>query len=101
MAARLRLRVQPGAREPGWAGRAADGVLKLKVRELAQEGRANEAVCAWLAARLGVRQSEVRMVRGAASRLKSIEIEGLTQEQLEERIAAALAAEPTKQKPKG
>lgn len=91
--ARLVARVQPGARVAGLAGRAADGTLKVKVRERAQEGRANQAVCSLLAERLGIGSSHVRIERGTTSRLKAFAIEGLTQSQVETRIAAALAAD--------
>lgn len=90
--ARLHARVQPGARVAGLAGRAADGTLKLKVREPAQEGRANRAACALLADALGIGASRVSVARGAASRRKTFAVEGLTQSQVEDRVAAALAA---------
>ena len=61
----------------------AAGVWKLKVRARAIEGRANEAVRELIAERLGVPKGRVRITRGASSRGKTIEVDGLTQEQVE------------------
>jgi uncharacterized protein len=92
VSARLRVRVQPGARVAGVVGRDAEGALQVKVREPAREGRANQAVEALLAERLRVPRGAVRVVRGAASRNKWIEIAGLEPEALEARLRAALEA---------
>jgi len=89
---RLTVRVQPGAKEAGLAGFLADGSLKVKVRAPAVEGRANEAVEALLAERLGIRRTQVRVTRGAMSRLKQIEIAGIDPAELQERLSAAVDA---------
>ena len=47
-----------------------DGTLAVWVRAPAVEGRANEAVCALLAARLKLRPRQVVLVRGERSRQK-------------------------------
>ena len=51
-----------------------DGTLAVWVRAPAVEGRANEAVCVLLAARLGLRPREVVLVRGERSRQKVVEL---------------------------
>jgi uncharacterized protein len=84
--ARLVVRVQPGARVEEIVEPGADGVWKLKVREPAREGRANEAVCELLAERLQVSRGRVRVARGMATRNKTIEVNGLTQQELEARL---------------
>lgn len=78
---RLTVRVTPrGGRDAvdGWgfdpAGRA---FLKVRVRAAASDGRANAAVTALLAERLGRPLKSIRIVSGAAARLKSLEIEDL------------------------
>jgi uncharacterized protein (TIGR00251 family) len=88
----LRLRVQPGARRPGLVGWMADGTLKLAVSEPPEDGRANRAVVALLAATLGVRESAVRVVRGLSARGKVVEVEGADEAAARARITAALAA---------
>jgi uncharacterized protein (TIGR00251 family) len=87
--ARLELRVQPGARERAVAGWRADGSLKVKVTEPPEDGRANRAVIELLAERLGVRPAAVTVVRGASSRTKTIEVAGLTPEELRARLGTA------------
>jgi uncharacterized protein len=91
MSVRLRVRVHPGARRPGLVGRMADGSVKVAVAEVPEGGRANRAVEAVLAAVLGVPRSRVRVVGGAAARLKQVEIDGLDELGAERRITAALA----------
>jgi uncharacterized protein (TIGR00251 family) len=91
-AARLTVRVQPGAPVAGLAGTLADGTLKVRVTAPALEGRANQAVEELLAERLGVRRSQVRITRGAASRRKVVEVTGLDPEELKLRLEAALGA---------
>jgi len=67
----------------GWMG----GALKVKVRAPALDGRANESLRGLLAADLGLPVGAVEVVRGARSRLKVIEIRGLTPEQVRARLA--------------
>ena len=60
------------------AKQLADGslVLKARVRGAPQDGEANQALCALLAARLGARASEARVVAGSKSRLKLVAVSG-------------------------
>ena len=69
---RLALRVTPGARTEGVA--LGDGRLEMKVRAKPHEGAANEAVLALLAEALGIATSRLRMLRGATSRDKLVQI---------------------------
>ena len=66
-------------------------VKLLAVAEPPEGGRANRAVEAALAAALGLARSRVRVVAGAAARLKQVELDGLDGPEAERRIAAALA----------
>ena len=56
----------------------ADGrsVVKLRVRAIAEGGEANRAVTEFLARALGLSKSSVRLVSGATSRLKQVDIDG-------------------------
>ncbi len=58
--------------------RRSDGtsVLLARVRSAAEDGRANQAVCALLAAKLDAPVSRVRVIAGAKSRLKQIAVTG-------------------------
>lgn len=85
----LNVRVTPGARESaitGWQ----DATLRMKVREKAEKGRANDAVARLLAKALGVPPSSVTLKRGAASREKQFEIDGLDDAELRARLGAPM-----------
>ncbi len=58
----------------GWLGDA----LKVKVHAPPVEGRANDALCAFLADTLGLPRRAVTVVRGDTSRQKLVRIDGLT-----------------------
>lgn len=82
---RLELKVVPGAARneiAGWLGSR----LKLRVAAAAEKGRANAELTAFLAERLGLPKHALRLVRGAASPVKVIEIVGLTREELLSRL---------------
>lgn len=73
------VKVQPGARRPGLLGRVPDvaGVrLKIAVAEPPEDGRANSAVCAALAAPLDVPKAAVSVLHGAGSRQKTLHVAG-------------------------
>ena len=74
--ATIAVRAQPGARRDEFVG-VRGGVLVVRVRAPALEGRANRALCQLVARRLGVRASRVSVVRGQRSRDKLIRIEGI------------------------
>jgi len=57
--------------------------LKVRVRAAPIEGRANEALIAFLAKTLKVPKSRLALVTGDTARLKAIEIEGLDQAELD------------------
>ncbi len=67
--------VRPRSTHPAVGG-SHDGVLVVRVREPATDGRANRAVVDALAAALGVARREVRIAGGAASRRKLVEVDG-------------------------
>jgi uncharacterized protein YggU (UPF0235/DUF167 family) len=83
---RLRLRVVPGARKPGLAGRYGEG-WKVRVSAPPERGAANRAVLELLAGLLGVPAGAVRLVAGQASRDKIVVVEGLSPAQTEARLA--------------
>lgn len=83
--ARLRVHVTPGARQEqiaGWHG----GSLRVKVRARAEKGRANQAVVQMLGGRLGVAAANLSIVRGAASRDKLVQVDGLSEEEIRARL---------------
>ncbi len=85
----LKVRVTPGARESA-IGEWRDDGLRVKVREPAEKGRANEAVAKLLAKTLGVPASAVVLKRGGTSREKLFEIDGLDDDELRRRLGAPM-----------
>jgi hypothetical protein len=75
----VRVKVQPKSRRPGLGGLkpAADGPrLAVAVTDAPEDGRANRAACAALAAALGLPASAVEVAQGAASREKLLRVAG-------------------------
>jgi len=60
-----------------------NGIFKVKLTAPPVEGRANKALIAFLAKRLGLAKGSVEIVSGKRSRLKSLRIDGLTAEAVE------------------
>jgi uncharacterized protein len=89
--ARLAVKVVPGASRTDIAGWLGD-VLRIRVTAPPERGKANAAVENAVAAALGVPSHAVRVVAGRASPRKVLEIRGLTQSELDERLAIHLAA---------
>jgi uncharacterized protein (TIGR00251 family) len=79
------VRVVPRASRNEIAGVHGDA-LKVRLTAPPVEGRANEALVAFLAQRLGVRKSQVEIVAGATSRRKMICVLGLSAREVEERL---------------
>ncbi|HEV2388123.1 MAG TPA: DUF167 domain-containing protein [Candidatus Acidoferrales bacterium] len=74
-AVRFAVRVAPGARRNALAGVAA-GALRVRVAAPAVEGRANDALCRFLADCLNLPPAAVRIVFGERSRLKRVAVRG-------------------------
>lgn len=87
----LKIHVQPGARSTRLRGFRADGALRLGVTAPPEDGRANRAAESLLAGVLGVPASRVAVVRGHASRSKVVEVEGLSEVEVQSLLARALA----------
>jgi len=55
--------------------------LKISVMAPPERGKANQAVCALVAARLGLSRSEVTVISGGTARDKTLQLEGVTRGQ--------------------
>ncbi|MCD0450837.1 DUF167 domain-containing protein [Actinocorallia sp. API 0066] len=75
MTVRLAIRVGPGAARTKVGGARGDALV-VKVAARAVEGKATEAALEAVAKALGVRRRDVRLVSGATSRDKVLEIDG-------------------------
>ncbi|MCX6969862.1 MAG: DUF167 domain-containing protein [Verrucomicrobia bacterium] len=72
----------PGASRSGIVGWLGDD-LKIRIQAPASDGKANDALCEFLAAEFGLPKSAVRIASGFSSRKKIVEADGLTREALE------------------
>jgi uncharacterized protein len=75
------VRVQPRASKDEIAGMMG-GALKVRLRTPALEGRANEALCEFLAQLLKTPKAAVRILSGHHSRSKRVEVRGVTELQI-------------------
>ena len=73
---RISVYVQPRASKTAIAG-LHDGAIKIRLAAPPVDGAANAALIEFIAERLGVARSRVRLVSGASARRKIIEIEGV------------------------
>ncbi|MGA2570114.1 MAG: DUF167 domain-containing protein [Terracidiphilus sp.] len=77
----LAVRAQPGAKKTAIAGIYGEGTgaqLKIAVQAPPLEGRANEALIAFLAETFGVAKSAVELKSGALTRSKVFLLRGVT-----------------------
>jgi len=77
----LAVRVQPRASKDELSG-VLDGALKVRLRAPALEGRANEALCEYLAELLKTPKAAVRILSGHHGRSKRVEVRGVTEQQI-------------------
>ncbi|HOL37588.1 MAG TPA: DUF167 domain-containing protein [Rubrivivax sp.] len=71
---RLALAVVPGARRTGADG-LFDGALRLRLAAPPADGKANEALLAWLAAELRLPRRALTLVHGPSTRRKTVAID--------------------------
>lgn len=86
-AVRIRIRVQPRASRTEVAGEY-DGALRVRVASPPVDGEANATLIRFLAKRLNVSRSRIRVIGGASSRTKLIEVEGAAAKYVRRLLAA-------------
>lgn len=84
--ARINVYVQPRASKTAVAGMHG-GCVKIRLAAPPVDGAANAALIEFVAEQVGVAKSRVRITAGLTSRRKTIEVDGVTTEEL----AGALA----------
>lgn len=70
----LSIKVIPRAARTELAGEMADGALKVRVKAVPEDGKANEELCQFLAAHFGVARQAVEIIAGAKSQRKRVRI---------------------------
>ena len=86
----LAVRAQPGAKRTaivGVYGEGATAQLKIAVQAPPVEGRANEALIGFLAARLGIARRDVVPVSGEGSRSKTFLLRGVRAAEITGKLA--------------
>lgn len=86
----LPIRAQPGGRKNELRP-AVDGMLKVVVSQVAEKGKANRAILEFLAKTLGLRKSQLELLRGDTAKSKVIRIRDISVTDLKSRIERALA----------
>jgi uncharacterized protein len=76
LTADLLVRLQPRAKRDEIVGERG-GAVVIRVAAPPVDGKANAALCAFVAARAGVPRSAVNVVRGRTSRDKIVRVEGV------------------------
>ena len=84
--ARLTVKVHPRARRSALAGRLGEA-WKLDLSAPPVDGKANDECIRFFAEFCGVPRARVRIVTGATSRMKVIEIEGVAQTELDAKLS--------------
>jgi uncharacterized protein len=84
--ARIAIRVHPRAKRTAITGRLGEA-YKLDLKAPPVDGKANDECIRFFAELMGVPRSAVRIVQGAAGRMKVVEIEGVEMAEMERRLA--------------
>ncbi|NJM09661.1 MAG: YggU family protein [Bdellovibrionaceae bacterium] len=72
----LKVHVLPNARKTEIVGMHGEA-LKIKIKAVPEDGKANTELCAFLAETLGIAKSKVHVVKGQTSRAKLVSIDGV------------------------
>lgn len=83
---RLKLAVQPGAKHTDVVG-IHDACLKIKISAPPVDGAANDEIVSFLSKRLGIKQRQVLLISGAASRRKIVEVQGVSLEIVQNKLS--------------
>lgn len=83
----ITVRVAPRASKTGFAGAEADW-LRIRLQAPPVDGKANAALLAFLAKRLGIPKSAVQLISGETARVKRILLRGVAPEAVSKAIGA-------------
>ena len=84
----LRVKAVPGARSDQVVGLLGDR-LKIRVAAPPEGGQANRAICALLAASLGIKPGAIQVERGQTSAEKTLRIAGVPADRVAKSLADA------------
>jgi hypothetical protein len=78
----LSVRVHPSAKRNAITGTHGDA-LKISLTTAPSDGRANDALIAFLAKRLGIPRRSIELIAGLTSRSKTLRLTGITRTEAE------------------
>ena len=81
MKSNIKIKLLPRSSKNQIIGKEGD-TLKVKVTSPPVDGKANEALIELLAKRLGVSKSNIKIISGRRSKLKTVTISGLSQKEI-------------------
>ncbi|MCU1324366.1 MAG: protein yggU [Acidobacteriaceae bacterium] len=84
------VRIHPGARKNAIQG-LHDGALKISLTTPPVDGRANDALIAFLSDRLRIPKARITLLTGATSRSKTLRVATLTAPEVEAALLTDLA----------
>ncbi len=84
----LHLHIQPGAKKTEVAGPHGDA-LKIRLAAPPVDGKANEALVAFVAKQLGLPKSRVELVSGQTSRAKRVAVAGVDAAEVTQKLLPA------------
>ena len=88
--ARIAIKVHPRAKRTAITGRLGEA-YKVDLKAPPVDGKANAECIRFFADLLGVPRNAVRLVQGAADRLKVVEIEGVEMSEIDRRLAVIIS----------
>jgi len=87
--AKFSLKIKPNSKQTS----IIDGeIINIRLAAPPRENQANEALIELLKSKLRVPKNAIRIVSGATSRFKTIEVEGLDQTEIRSRLTSGLQA---------
>lgn len=81
---RVKRKVKTGAPKDTFIGTEQDGTIRVAISARPVDDKANEALIRFLARAFGLPPGEVRITSGARSKMKVVELPGITPEKLME-----------------
>lgn len=87
----LPVKASPGSRRNGFTG-IHDGALKVAVTQVAEKGKANQAIRKLLSKELGISPSSIALESGELASRKQFAIAGISESELRRRIHQVLSS---------
>lgn len=89
----LKVYAQPNAKKTEIVG-IHNEALKIKIKAVPEDGKANDELCLFVAKKLGLNKSQVEILRGQTSRSKVLTIVGIELKKAQDVLAPPIWHEP-------